>query len=668
MTDLQDTVDEIFSETGVLSSRPDFEYRPQQRVMAVSIAEALEDGDHLIVEAPTGVGKTLAYLVPSVLFALRENRKAIISTHTKNLQEQLYQKDIPIVRSILSQPFSPITLKGRKNYLCSTRLHNALAAGASLFGDEHQQELKKIYEWSLHTVDGDVERLGFAPTSEVWDMVCAEQDICSPALCGTRCFYQQAKEHARSAHVVIMNHALFFNLMALQETEERYIFDGDFVVFDEAHTLEAVAGSGLSRRVSRRQFLIAMHHLYNPRTRKGLLAQEKKKLLDLCARLEQETNAFFDSVRQAGSTLEQHHESLAGTVVREIRVRTPHLVANTIAEPLADLRAQVQKLEERTAHSSTKQELAAACRSLQEAQTLVEEFLEQVEPEFTYWVELPGGRSDNVTLSASPSEVGNIIGPQLFREGSSVVMTSATLSVGNSTEYFQRRIGAAGVRSMILDSPFDHRKQMRVSIARDIPEPDSDEYSRDLPSWILQSIDRSHGRALVLFTSASLMRVMADELAEAFEERGITLLVQGYDQQRHRLLEEFKRDIQSVLFGLDSFWTGIDVPGEALEHVIITRLPFAVPNHPLIEARMEAIAKRGGNSFLEYSLPEAVLRFRQGVGRLIRTREDRGVVTILDSRILHKRYGAVFLSSIPRCPVDLLTAMGAEEEAGFWDW
>ena len=249
-----------------------------------------------------------------------------------------------------------------------------------------------------------------------------------------------------------------------------------------------------------------------------------------------------------------------------------------------------------------------------------------------------------------------------------MIMTSATLSVVGKLDYFKSRVGAYNVEGLILDSPFDYAKQMRLALARDIPEPDKAGYTTHLPKRILQSIERSHGKALVLFTSNTLMQSMANELRSELEEREFQLLVQGGAIQRHELLEEFKRDIHSVLFGLDSFWMGVDVPGEALEHVVITRLPFAVPNHPLIEARLELIEQRGGNPFMEFSLPEAILKFRQGIGRLLRSRTDKGMVTILDARILTKQYGRMFLSSIPPCPVEVIAADGETEYLSTEQW
>lgn len=654
MSSIAETVDRIFSEEGSLSHLREFEYRPQQRKMAVAVAEALEARKHLIVEAPTGVGKSLAYLIPAILYARNEKRKAIITTHTKNLQEQLFRKDIAIARGILgAKEVHAAVLKGRRNYLCTTRLQRAMASHGSLFSDDEQENFRRIEEWSHHTIDGDMENLGFTPQSNVWDLVCSEKGICSSKACGFSCFFQQAKERVRGANLVIMNHALFFTLMALQGTEDQFIFPNDFVIFDEAHTVEAVAGMGIGKNISRYQVLAAIHKLYNPKTKRGLFSKQKKSLRTLCEETEDVALEFFETIRSVVLSQDPH--------AREFRIRRPHIIDDTLTGALQRLEREAEKIEKTLKQEVEQKEVGAARRYLWESKVLIEEFLEQTESGFTYWVELMPGRTGNMTLCASPVDVAESIGPKLFRDDTSVIMTSATLAVNNSLDYFQRRIGGVGIDGLILDSPFDHNAQMKLCISTDIPEPDTEGFPFALPHEILQSIDRSKGKALVLFTSNSLMRSMAQQLESEFASRGIKLLVQGLDRQRHELLQEFKRDIHSVLFGLDSFWQGIDVPGEALEHVIITRLPFSVPNHPLIEARLEMIARRGGNSFMEYTLPEAVLKFRQGVGRLLRSTSDVGIVTILDSRILRKRYGKIFLSSLPHCRVEITTSDGERE-------
>lgn len=652
VTSYVQTIDDIFSESGALSKLQEFEYRPQQRQMATAVAGALESGKHLIVEAPTGVGKSLAYLVPAMMYARREKRKAIVSTHTKNLQEQLFRKDMTIVRGILGdREAHAVILKGRRNYLCTSRLQRALSFTGSLFNDEEQDQLQRIAAWAGRTVDGDVEHLGFTPTAAVWESVCSEKGICSTVACGSGCFFQLAKARVRAANLVIMNHALFFTLMALQESGEYFIFPNDFVIFDEAHTLEGVAGAGIGKNISRYQVLSAIHKLYNGRTKKGLFARQKKAVRALCEETEERALEFFETLRTAA----QMQVTSPST---EVRIRRPYIVQDSLTGRLQHLEREAEKIQATLKQEFEQNEVASARRALWEAQVLIGEFLEQPEADFTYWVEFSAGRSGNITLCASPSDIADTIGPKLFRDNASVIMTSATLAVNNSLDYFQRRIGGVGITGCMLDSPFDHRTHMQLRIAHDMPEPDTDGYAAALPGWILQSVDHSGGRALVLFTSATLMRAMARELEEEFTNRGIALLVQGANRQRHELLQEFKRDIHSVLFGLDSFWQGVDVPGEALEHVIITRLPFSVPNHPLIEAKLEAIARRGGNAFLEYTLPEAVLKFRQGAGRLLRSTSDRGTVTVLDSRVLKKSYGKVFLSSIPKCPVELIASNG----------
>jgi ATP-dependent DNA helicase DinG len=658
MSTLSRTASSIFSPDGALGALTGYEHRPQQEQMSEAIGNALERRQHLIVEAPTGVGKTLAYLVPAILYSLNEDRKAIVSTHTKNLQEQIFRKDIPLVHAILQKDFRVAVLKGRRNYLCTTRLRNALGSTALLFEKTELDQLHRIRDWSRRTLDGDMENLGFVPDARVWDLVCSEREVCSSSLCKADCFFQQTKERVRSADLVIMNHALFFTLLAMQESESHFLFENDFVVFDEAHTLEAVAGVGLGKNLSRFQALAAVHKLYNARSKRGLLARDSKTLLLLCSESERLLIEFFDRMKQAALRIAPAMARGQNHVAREIRIRTPRLIANTVAGVLGELQNAVHRLEESSAETR-KPELAAARHALWEAGVLIDEFLEQRDDDFTYWLELSG--NDSVTLCASPTEIAERIGRKLFREDTSVIMTSATLTVNGSLEYFKSRMGAGEVGGVVLDSPFDHMGQMRLTLARDLPEPDRPDYINLLPARILQGIDRTHGKALVLFTNSALLQAMAARLSGDLEGRGWKLLVQGGGLQRHELLEEFKGDIHSVLFGLDSFWMGVDVPGEALEHVIITRLPFAVPNHPLTEARFERIEERGGNAFLDFSLPEAVLKFRQGVGRLLRSRTDKGMVTILDSRILTKHYGRMFISSIPRCPVEVISADGEVE-------
>lgn len=650
-----ESVGRIFQPDGELSTLPGYEFRPQQGEMARAVAAALQGRYHLIVEAPTGVGKSLAYLVPAILYAKGEQRKAVVSTHTRNLQEQLLKKDIPIARAVLHIPFDAVALKGRANYLCPTRLSHALRQQRNLFEKGDLEELQKINEWSEQTPDGDMENMPFIPSPSIWQQVCSERGTCSPTLCTPDCFFQKARRRAHRADLVIINHALLFTLLAMQEEGDALVFKDDFVVFDEAHTLEQAASNSVGGSLSMFQVLFAIHRFYNPKTKRGLFAGSRRKNLQtLCKEAVTATGIFFASIESA-----VRHASGGA-----LRLTRKYAVDDTITPVLVELSSAVKQFIDEGKGGKEKEEIGAAARSIQETSDQIRSFLQQSDEGATYWVEMTSGRIPNVILRSAPTSIAASVGARLFREGATVVMTSGTLSVEGSLSYFQHRIGAENASTLILDSPYDLPRQMRITAVKNLPSPDQDGFARALPEAVLSAILRSRGRALVLFTNASLMKSVAVRLREDLDGEGITLLVQDGSVGRHRLLEEFRSDVGSVLFGLDSFWMGVDVPGEALEHVIITRLPFSVPDHPLVQSRLELIARSGGNAFADYTLPEAVLKFRQGVGRLIRSTGDKGVVTILDSRVLTKSYGATFLRSLPRCPIEIVTVDGEVVDEG----
>jgi len=644
----------LFGPEGPLASVRGFEWRPQQQTMAAAVAAALEGRSHLVVEAGTGVGKSLAYLIPAVLHARRTGRKALVSTHTINLQEQLLYKDIPLVRELLGEDFEAVLLKGRQNYLCPTRLARALRHGGDLFTAEERPDLERIREWSLGTSDGSLSDLGFEPPQQIWMQVCSEQHLCTPKTCGrdSGCFYQASRRRAQGAQVLVLNHPLFFTLLGDPDGEgPGYLFPDDFVVFDEAHTVEQVASRHLGFTLSQYGLRQSLQRLYNPRTRKGLLQQARQTgPIGAVSSLLPEVDRFFDALAAA----------CAFRQGRECRVRGDRCaeLAGAVAEsPLGEGLARLSDSAASAAadaEEGLQGELQDVAARLRAARTGISDFLSQSEPNHVYWVERSGKASAWTSLHAAPVAVAPLLGRLLFREGGTAVMTSATLSVGSSElDYFRGRVGAEDVRALQLGSPFDYARQMTVHLVRKMPEPKDAAYEEALVKWIAHFSAESHARAFVLFTSHRTMQSVAARMEDHFSAKGWRLIVQGAGLSRSRMLEAFREGGESVLFGTDSFWTGVDLPGEALSSVIITRLPFVTPDHPLTEAKLEEIESSGGDPFQSYSLPEAVLKLRQGVGRLIRRSSDRGSVVILDSRILSRPYGKAFLKALPECPVEI---------------
>ena len=619
--------------------------------MAIAAAQSLVCDQPLLFEAGTGVGKSLAYLIPSIIHAVESKRQCVLSTHTISLQEQITRKELQHCRRLFNadqelkpyREFRSALLFGRGNYLCPNRLAKALSSQNELFPSAEMAELERITNWAGETKEGLLQELNPTPAMNVWEWVNADASSCNRKVCSPNsCFFQKARQRLANANLIVLNHSLFFSLLraSLAGDGPGILFPNDFAVLDEAHTIPSVATEQLGLRISSYGLDRLLKRLYNPRNGSGMFSlygvPTDRSTVEEAIQL---SERFFALIRQ---------EHLSNRNV--VRLYEENWCDPFLNPHLDKVIRRIGQIADRRVEGPERVELRDLMNQLTHYRSSIAECVELSCPDHVYWLERTGQNGHIVTLRNAPIDVAPQLREFVFSRQTSVIVTSATLAEGLRLDSFSEKIGATGYPAEKVTSPFNFSEQMRIFIATDAPSPSHREPDLDL-NFLSDAIRfctlRVKGGSLVLFTSYHAMFAVADTIQSSLATQNRTLFVQSRDGSRSQITSRFAKQGNAILFGTDSFWGGVDVPGPALSQVIITRLPFENPNHPVIDAKCQWIRSNGGHPFTELTLPEAVLKLRQGVGRLIRNASDRGTITIVDSRILNRPYGKRFLEVLP---------------------
>lgn len=669
-------VDSILGDAGPIATLlgEGYEPRDQQIAMSRAVERTLDERTHLLVEAGTGVGKSFAYLVPAMMRAITNRETIVIATNTIALQEQIVKKDIPLLNEALSQygQCKSVLVKGRGNYMSIRRLKLASERKNKLLGEPAQRRtLDMIEDWAYETPDGTLSTLPQLERQGVWTHVMSDSANCMGRKCPhyNDCFYQSARREMEGAQILVCNHALFFSDLALRSMGTGFLPDYDHVILDEAHGVEDAAADHFGLRLTEWRVQFLLNQLYNAKTGKGYLSDIALQAGDM-----EPIAKAHALVEHAGRVCEHFFDALyrlstSGKLVNG-RMREPNMIENHLSQAMNDLSVRLKRLKDIVTREPDQFELNAYSIRAAEIGDHAHALLEQTLPNCVYWVESTSGTGrggPKVTLSCSPIEVAPLLREHLFGQQCSVVLTSATLSTrqvqeGEEPEHAETafahtlsRLGAEGSKTLQLGSPFDYQNQVRVIVDTTVPSPGyrrnsapgEESFDDAIASRVHDQVVATDGGAFVLFTSFNLLYKTADRLRGPLEALGMRVWVHGRDGSRTQILDEFRDHDRGVLFGAASFWQGVDVRGSALRNVIITRLPFDPPDRPIVEARGEKIRETGGDPFRDDSLPRAVIRFKQGFGRLVRSATDSGQVVILDPRVVTTGYGKSFLKAIP---------------------